>query len=84
MLCVKPYMVGPLEFGCGKCVNCLVNRKRLWTSRMMLEACSHADSSFVTLTYAVTPRDLNPEDMELFLKRLRKLFPPRSVRFFGV
>lgn len=58
----------------------------------MLEACDHADKSFVTLTYEKDRRDLEPCDFKLWLKRLRKRvadFPgadggARKLRFYGV
>lgn len=37
----------------------------------------------VTLTYADAPEELVPEDMQLFLRKLRLLYPA-PLRFFGV
>jgi len=52
----------------------------------MLEQLDHADSSFVTLTYAEdkVPLDLRPDHFSGWLKRLRKRIAPRRIRFYGV
>lgn len=85
MLCKKPFVKKGAQFGCGQCLPCRINRRRLWTHRIMLEASVHAKASFVTLTYS--PENLPPggtlvpRDLQLFLKRVRKR---ADVRFFGV
>lgn len=88
MLCKKPFRQGLQEFGCGQCNPCRMNRRRLWTHRLLLESQLHEFSCVATLTYAPEhfPADgsLNPRHMQLWLKRLRRvLAPARSVRFFG-
>lgn len=74
-------------FGCGQCLPCRVNRRRIWTHRIMLEAAQYHDNSFVTLTYdeEKLPVDLSvtPRTLQLFMKRLRKVYPNR-IRYFGV
>jgi hypothetical protein len=53
LLCSSPYLnkeTGLLH-GCGQCRACRINRRRIWTHRLMLEAKSHKFSSFITLTY---------------------------------
>lgn len=73
MICVKPYFTGGAAFGCGQCMPCRFNKRRLWAHRIQLEALNHAQSSFVTLTYASDDvRSLVPRDLTLWLKRLRK------------
>nr|QJB20083.1 MAG: replication initiator protein [Microvirus sp.] len=86
MLCRKPYSQGVQSYGCGQCLPCRLNRRRIWTHRIMLESLVHEKASFVTLTYdqESVPEDgsVSPRDLQLFLKRLRKRTHP--VRFFGV
>lgn len=76
MLCKSPFLKGNMAFGCGQCLHCRINARRLWAHRLMLEVGQHAESSFVTLTYAdehlPANGSLDPESLTLFLKRLRK------------
>lgn len=86
MLCRKPFVRGMEAFGCGQCMPCRFNTRRIWTHRIMLEALVHADASFVTLTYdkynLPDGGSVVPRDMQLFLKRVRKNVG--RCRFFGV
>lgn len=88
MLCSKPFRQGGLEYGCGQCMPCRISRRRLWATRIQLEALCHDRSSFVTLTYSPEhlPSDdsLQPSDLQLFIKRLRRALEPRRIRFFAV
>lgn len=76
MLCKKPYLKGIQPYPCGQCLPCRLNRRRLWTHRIILEAKLHERNSFVTLTYdqAHYPESgsLSLGDYQRFLKRLRK------------
>lgn len=76
-----------LPVGCGQCIPCLVNRRRTWAHRQVLESFKHEDNSFVTLTYDqehVGAGELVPAHMRDWLKRLRFAIYPVKVRFFGV
>lgn len=88
MRCASPFRQGVAEHGCGQCIPCRVNRRRLWTSRIILESLCHDHSSFVTLTYDEEshPRDgcVRVSELQGFLKRLRAAISPRRIRYFGV
>lgn len=95
MLCASPISVKGALFGCGQCIPCRVNRRRVWTHRLMLEAAQQEDNAFVTLTYSdehltytkgadgVSRPDLRPDQLRDFLKRFRKALEPRRIRFFA-
>lgn len=88
LLCKNPYILSGAPFGCGQCLPCCLNRRRLWTHRLMLESFFHNETSFVTLTYSdeCLPEGgtLAPGDVQLWLKRLRKALYPKKLRFFLV
>lgn len=80
----------PTPLPCGQCVGCRLERSRQWAVRLMKEARLHDRNSFLTLTYddknLPQLKDGRPtlvlEDVQLFLKRLRKRFSPAPLRFF--
>lgn len=86
MICAKPYVVNGSAFGCGQCTPCRINRRRIWTHRIMLEAAQYEDNSFVTLTFDDDhmPADLSvrPADITSFMKRLRN-HHDRKLRYFA-
>lgn len=71
---------------CGQCIGCRFNRAEAWTSRMMHEASLHKENSFLTITYSpehVPPSgSLDPRDMTLFIKRLRKELYPKKILYY--
>lgn len=78
-----------LQFPCGQCRNCRINRKREWQARLLLEAATSRFSMFVTLTLEVKadgPYEtfLSKRDVQNWLKRLRKAVAPISVRYLAV
>lgn len=86
-------MKNGLPLGCGKCLTCRTQRRRIWTHRLMLECSVREDNSFLTLTYDDEHLNLDPEtglatlcprDTQLFLKRLRKAIAPLKLRFYLV
>lgn len=82
VLCKKPF----LDFGCGQCLTCRINKNRVLTHRIMLESTLLPDNSFMTLTY--NPQhlpvngSLNRGHLQGFYKRLRYYFP--KIRAFSV
>lgn len=88
MICKKPFRVGTLSFGCGQCLPCRINKKRVWSHRILLESYKHEHSCFVTLTYdrEYLPSDgsLNPKHTQDWLKRLRERFYPTKFRYYLV
>lgn len=82
--CRRPYMLGSLECPCGGCLPCRINRRRVWSHRILLESLKHGNSCFVTLTYddAHVPAVLEKKHYQLFLKRLRRSLAPKKVRYF--
>lgn len=94
MLCANPISIGGTLglVGCGQCLPCKINRRRLWVHRIMLESLLCSDNTFVSLSYdeESLPRledgrgTLVPKDMQDFMKRLRKAIEPLKVRYYGV
>lgn len=89
MLCIRPYRPRPgIEYGCGQCTPCRINRRRMWTCRLVLEAAAYArPSSFITLTYrpADLPRKSSvvPAHVEEFRYKLRYLVGAFRYYFVG-
>lgn len=89
MLCKKPYQVDSYRaVGCGQCLPCRINRRRVWAHRIMLESYAHGQNSFVTLTYSddhlPNGGTLAPEDLKNWFKRIRKAVAPAKIRYFAV
>lgn len=80
----------PTPLPCGQCIGCRLERSRQWAIRLMKEAKLHDRNSFLTLTYSDEnlPKTrtglatLNLDDIQKFLKRLRKHFEPHPLRYF--
>lgn len=85
MLCSSPLRRGVQEIGCGQCMPCRLNRRRVWTARLLLEAHLREPNYFVGLTYRDEdlPTDglVSRRALQLFFKRLRKR---ASCRYFAV
>lgn len=76
----------PIKIPCGRCAGCRLEHSRQWAIRCMHEKRMHTDSCFVTLTYddkhLPTGNTLVLDDLQRFMKRLRKNYPA-GLRFFG-
>lgn len=62
-----------LQIPCGQCTECRKNERLGWALRCKLEANEWDASTFITLTYADAPTQLQLRDLQLFHKRLRRL-----------
>jgi hypothetical protein len=82
----KHDIVRSLELPCGQCVGCRLERSRQWAIRCMHEASLYKDNCFITLTYDEEhlPEDysLHYDDYQRFMKRLRKRFQGKTIRFY--
>jgi len=78
-------------FPCGQCMPCRLNKRRIWSHRIMLEALLHEQNSFLTLTYhdENLPADgsVDPEEHRLFIMRFRNTYRRKfgkELRFYAV
>ena len=76
----------PLTIPCGQCVGCRLERSRQWAVRCVHEASLHEDNCFITLTYnnESLPEDgsLNKKHFQDFMKRLRKKYKNKKIRYY--
>lgn len=71
---------------CGQCIGCKIQKAKSWTGRIVHEASLYDDNCFVTLTFASDFIDrfgsLYKRPFQLFMKKLRKDFPDRRIRYY--
>ena len=76
----------PIKIPCGHCIGCRLARSRDWAVRCVHEAQTHAENCFITLTYDNTniPTDysVNRRDFQLFIKRVRKAYTGKTIRYY--
>lgn len=80
-----------LSIPCGQCIGCRLEKSRQWAIRCSLESQLYQNSYFLTLTYndEHLPKtgSLVPEDLQKFLKRLRRYIEyhgsDKKIRFFA-
>lgn len=79
----------PVIVPCGRCIECRLERSRQWAVRCVHESQMHDEKCFITLTYSddhipcgEKAYTLNPRDLQLFMKRLRKKYG-EGIRFFA-
>lgn len=86
--CKYPFVKDKVFYGCGKCVPCLITRRKTWIHRLILEQYQHQSSTFVTLTYddkhIPEGGTLVPKDLTDWLKRFRKALSPLNIRYYAV
>jgi hypothetical protein len=78
----------PFNLPCAKCIGCRFNYARSWALRCQLEALSHKDNCFITLTFSneellkrENPWSVDVKDFQKFMKKFRKRFN-KTIRFF--
>lgn len=77
---------------CGKCNFCLETRRAHWSFRLAQELKVSTSAHFLTLTYddkkiPFTPEGvstLRKDDVQRFIKRLRRLLEGQSIRYYAV
>lgn len=71
---------------CGQCMGCRLEKSRQWAMRIMAENDLHDESCFITLTYSPEhlPKDgsLRKKHFQDFMKRLRKKYHDKTIRYF--
>lgn len=82
---------------CGKCAGCRAQKTREWADRMIIELDHSKKAVFLTLTYnnehlpvkyqlttGQCEMTLQPRDLTLFFKRLRKKYNDKEIRYYAV
>lgn len=75
------------QFPCGKCINCRARSRQEWIFRLRMEYQACTFGLFCTFTYSdenLPPDGVCLRHVQLFLKRLRKNFNAKSLRYFIV
>lgn len=76
MKCEYPYVSrDKTPFGCGQCMTCRINQRRVWTARLCLEDQVNGPGLFVTLTYDDDhcPGELRKDHVQKYFRSLRKI-----------
>lgn len=87
-----------LPIPCGKCLGCRLDYTRRWADRLIMELDHTGKGIFLTLTYndenvpiayareeeldIMLGQTLDLDDVQKFMKRLRKHFDDREIRFY--
>jgi len=80
------HSTNPIQLPCGSCIGCRLDRSLSWAIRCTNEIQSHEQNSFITLTYSEEhlPQTgtLIPWHITDFLKRIRKQYASRTLRYY--
>lgn len=74
---------------CGKCMSCRIQKTREWMVKMYHELETAGKGIFLTLTYGekedhpYMPLFVLKADVQKFIKRLRKHYEPRKLRYYA-
>lgn len=93
MQCLYPITLANHVIGCGQCLNCRIDKQRVWTCRILLESKYYQYSTFTTLTYddktiPLTPTgetNLIKADLQKFIRDFRyaNRGDTQDVRYFA-
>ncbi len=76
----------PVAIRCGQCLGCKIEHAKQMAIRCMHEAHYYDDNCFITLTFnnenLAKDGSLHKEDFQKFLKRLRKKYANKTIRYF--
>jgi len=82
----KGFVDRMIKVPCGNCIGCRLDRAQKWALRCVHEASLYDENCFITLTYDEEhiPKNgsLVVQDFQKFMKRLRKKYPDKTIRFF--
>lgn len=77
----------PIKLPCGNCIGCRRDRTGDWAMRCLHESQMHPQNCFITLTFndEHLPDDysVHIRTFQLFMKKLRKHYQPKKIRFYG-
>lgn len=99
-MCERPRLIDRKWFtGCGRCLFCRIQRRTVWSMRMLHHQVKYPDSAFITLTYdsehlPVRGSDIRgilvKDDLQRFFKRLRvnlirsdQLEPGQKITYYA-
>lgn len=74
---IKDSFAYSIQVPCGNCLECKIQYAQAWADRCSIEASNSQHNYFITLTYDdfyLGDNSLDPVDLTLFIKRLRKHF----------
>jgi hypothetical protein len=93
MACTKPMIITDkktnelIQVPCGMCIDCRLSKSRDWAVRCMHEASLYDYNSWLTLTYndqnLPDNGSLEKRDLTLFIKRLRKRYSEKEIRYYA-
>ncbi|WNK13580.1 MAG: replication initiator protein [Microvirus sp.] len=80
----KGNVLQAISLPCGRCVGCRLEKSRQWAIRCIHEAQMHTHNCFITLTYNQEhyEYDLRYKHFQSFMRRLRKTYPGKPIRFY--
>jgi hypothetical protein len=80
------YDYEPMQLPCGSCIGCRLEYSRQWAIRCVHESKLYKENCFITLTYSTdkvpSNGSLDKKVFQKFMKRLRKRFSDRKIRFY--